>query len=526
MLAASIVVATALGSASRAEAVTLHQAVSLRAPYIAFYAGHLVLEALGGAYLDDGVHHVSANRVVLDLRTNSYVAAGAVTVCSPDCVTGSAFGDDLESGVGRLVSVAGSASSTDLCPLPAPCAPAAVAPTLGMAPADPLRLPDTEGEAPFAVAVGAVAHLSADVRLQDARVLVPGSRTFFFPSYVYAFSSDPGYALTNVPGAGEDVPVYVGSTRNSILGLHFMYNPVTKVAVGVDEHIVNGQKSYLLLSEAPVIGPDKIANATWLLNVNEHTSQTMTASAIEGLGIINTYDLRDAVHRSFVELTANQFHAQYAGVVGWQSFDEPLAATGLGSLLVFHLRSEYGVTYTPQSFSFYPLPPDAIVPNRVYHAAVEAYAATRPLQIGSSTTLNFSADDRMLRDSLPHTQTQQIFAGNLQYRWTPHLTTSMSEIVSPVHDYYPTVAAGVSTTLNTQSYNAFYSNGNAFGLTLSALHDFGYTDSPFGIVVQPWLLATDVRFRVNRTLALDISRSYNFNFEGRTWGGFGIQILP
>jgi len=49
---------------------------------------------------------------------------------------------------------------------------------------------------------------------------------------------------------------------------------------------------------------------------------------------------------------------------------------------------------------------------------------------------------------------------------------------------------------------------------------------PAGIGAQPWFTSLDVRFRVNSTLSLDLSRSYGFGFEGQRFGQLGVQIFP
>ncbi|HYK53358.1 MAG TPA: hypothetical protein VEV38_07495, partial [Candidatus Eremiobacteraceae bacterium] len=62
------------------DAATLHPAVTVKGADVEFYAGHLVLDARGGATLDDGVLHVSADRIIVDLNHDRYVAAGNVHV--------------------------------------------------------------------------------------------------------------------------------------------------------------------------------------------------------------------------------------------------------------------------------------------------------------------------------------------------------------------------------------------------------------------------------------------------------------
>jgi hypothetical protein len=318
---------------------TAHPAVTVTGSIVSFYAGHVVLDAHGGARLDDGVLHVSADRIMVDLRTNRYLAAGNVTVApafgAGATVSGAAMSVDLTTHRGLFVSVAPTVSRTDIdgarVDLPFDA---------GSLPPDPLALPDVGGELPFAVAPRAVAHLGADVRLQRARVLVPGGREVGLPSYVYTFSSDQGYNVTNIADSGEDVPLVFGSTRNSIQGAHLAYDQLVKVSLGIDEHIVDGQRSYVIASVAPLNGPRHIGNFLWVDDVNAHTTQTYSAGVVNGFGVAHSYDLLDSAHRSYFDLSAQTFEGsgQRSTRLGWQGYDQQLSSTSLGSLLYFHLQ--------------------------------------------------------------------------------------------------------------------------------------------------------------------------------------------
>jgi|GEM_PF-1696350 len=513
-------------------AATAHPAVTVTGDIVSFYAGHVVLDARGRARLDDGVLHVTADRIVLDLRANRYVAAGNV-VASPALgmgtpVSGAAMSVDLKTHQGLFVSVTPAVSRTAVDGRNVGAALDATA-----LPPDPLALPDVSGESPFAIAPRAVAHLGADVRLQRARVLVPGGRTVGLPSYVYTFSSDQGYNVTNIANSGEDVPILFGSTRNSIQGAHFAYDQLVKISLGLDEHIVNGQRSYVIASVAPLNGPRHIGNFLWVDDVNSHTTQTYTAGAVNGSGVSQGYDLLDTAHRSYFDLSAQTFggSGQRSTRIGWQGYDQQISPKGLGSFLYFHLRSEYGLGYTASPFNSIPFAADAVLPRSVWHTGLELYTSTSAFKIAQGSSVTLSADYKSLHETLPHTQFASSYSASLSHVWSDQLSTSISETLEPVHDGYPNPGDGLPpvgfrTVFDSQQAAVFYSNASAFALSLNATHDSAGTDNPTGIGVQPWSLGADVRFRVSRSLSLDISRSYFFGFEGRRFGSFGFQIFP
>src|ERR1022692_3328285 len=97
---------------------TAHPAVTVTGNVVSFYAGHVVLDARGGARLDDGVLHVSADRIIVDLRANRYLAAGDVTAApafgSGTPVSGAAMSVDLTTHRGLFVSVVPTLSKSDV----------------------------------------------------------------------------------------------------------------------------------------------------------------------------------------------------------------------------------------------------------------------------------------------------------------------------------------------------------------------------------------------------------------------------
>ena len=517
-----------------AAAGTAHPAVTVSGTTVLFYAGHVMLDARGKARLDDGVLHVSADRILLDLRADRYVAAGDVIVTpafgggAP--ASGAAIGVDLKTHRGLFVSLAPivSRSAVDGSTVNAPLDP-------GSLPSEPLALPDAAGEQPFAVAPRAVAHLGADVRLQRARVLVPGGREVGLPSYVYTFSPDQGYNVTNIADSGEDVPITFGSTRNSIQGAHFAYDQLVKLSLGLDEHIVDGQRSYVIASVAPLNGPRHIGNFLWVDDINAHTTQTYNAGAINGFGVSQSYDLSDSAHRSYFDLSAETFggSGQSSTRLGWQGYDQQVGSTGLASLLYFHLRSEYGLGYSATPFAPVPFSPAVVLPRFVWHTGLELYTTTSAFTVSRGSTVTLSADYKSLRDTLPHDQFTDTYSASLSHVWNNELSTSVSQTFEPIHDGYPNRGggpgfqpAGYRTVFDSQQAAVFYSNPSGFALRVNVNHDLAGTDNPNGIGVEPWTLGADVRFRVSPSLSLDVSRSYFIGPEGRRFGSFGIQIFP
>ncbi|MBC5825927.1 MAG: hypothetical protein GIX02_14120 [Candidatus Eremiobacteraeota bacterium] len=508
-----------LSATPPANAFTLHSAVSLNARAIEFFAGHVVLDAQGGAAIDDGVLHVSADRIVLDLRANRYVGVGHVTLSGSPAAEGAALGVDVLTHRAVLISV-GPHAATQVVEGKQLRAAAA-----GDAGSEPLALPDLEGELPYAVATSAVAHAGADVRLRNAHVVVPGGRSVYLPSYVYTFSSDTGYVVNNAYGGGEDVPLYVGSTRDSIQGLHFFYNAQTKVGVGFDDHIVDGNKAYVLISLSPLNGPSKALNFTWQEHINSHASQSFAASAQTGSSVFSRYDVNDQVHRSFFELSAYQTNGANAQQISWQSLYEPLGSRGLPADVYFNLRSEFGLDHAANPGNFYPFSFSGATATTVAHTALEAQAYTKPFTIGEST-LNLTADLRRSNDSLPHDRLIQTYGVQLTRRWNQRITTQFLDGETSVHDDFRAADVGASTHTSTQSLGVTYDHGDPFALYVSATHNAAWEVGPTSLVVTPWSLYANARFRVNRSLSLGLSRSYYFGFEGQRFSSFGVQIFP
>ncbi|MBV8172895.1 MAG: hypothetical protein JO219_13290 [Candidatus Eremiobacteraeota bacterium] len=523
-----------MSTATAAYADVQGQTVTLTGTSVRFYASHLVLDANGGAYLDDGVVHVSAAHITVDLRAKRYLAIGDVTVSSAHALPASAgsgtvvesaqgdvFGDELNTHHGLLVSL-------DEPPRRRVVSGGEIGgePTGPSAAAEPLPVPDFGDETPFATAHRAVAHVGTDVRLTNVRVALPGARSLPLPSYVYTYSSDPGYAISNLAGASEDVPVYFGSTRDSVQGLHFIYRPDVKFALGFDDRIVDTTHAYVIASIAPIFGNEKTLNFSWQDRINSHTQQSLTSESIQGIGTINSYDVRDGVHRSFIELNGSQYHQNFGALLAWQGYDQALAQQGTLSDLVFHLRSEAGETHTPPTFGYSPFPSDIFLPQWYSHLAFEGYLATKPLAVGPATTLTMSGDDRFSHDTLPHLQNFQTYALNLTQRMNRFVTLTGGIIDQPIRDDFPTLDASYASHFTTENASLQYNHNNEFAMLLTGSHATGSTQLPAGVVVTPWVVGADVRFRVYQGLTVELGRSYYFGFEGQRFGTITFQLFP
>jgi hypothetical protein len=502
-----------VSGAHPARAFVVHPAVTLRASAVQFYAGHLVLEASGNATLDDGTLHVSADRIILDLSADRYVAAGNVQVRSatgPTLGRGAALGIDLKTHKGTLVALASPPATYAIDG----AAASSAGPSSPQADREPLALPDLESELPFAQAEQAVAHIGADVRLTSAHVLVPGGKDVPLPSYVYMFSSDPGYAASNLANSGEEVPIYYGSTRSSIDGAHFEYNPVTKVGLGLDHRIVDGNKAYDLFSVSPLNGPRRNANFTWQEQINGHTSQTLSAGSSTGSGSAWNYSLSDGVHRSYLQLFGNTGMFSNSATLVWQGQYEPLGTGWLVDLFDFHLRSEYGRS---QAYSGGTSP--------LFHTTLESGIQSTAMVLNPSTSLSLAADWRGVAENSPHRQFIVDYSTQLQHRWNSFVTTTLSDDEFREVDYYPSVDF-LQLNENRLFGQLSYNHGNALAFTLGVEHQLGASAPDIGPFVQPWSASLDVRFRVSPSLSLDLNRSYGFGYLGQRFSSLGFQIFP
>lgn len=473
-----------------------------------FYGGHLVIDATGDVeVVEDGGRRVRAQRVLLDLRANRMLAAGDVVVTTGDArQAGAAYAEDLRTRKGTLIAAG------------------------GLPPADagrePLALPETGGEAPFVVARAASVHLGADVRLTDARVIAAGAHAVPLPSFVYTFSPDTGYVVSNIARGGENLPIFIGSTRNSVQALHFQYNPQTRFDVGIDERLVYGSRAYDVLSLSPLIGPNKILNATWQRQINAHTNQTLTSSTMQGVGTFNSLDLRDGLHRSFVSLDGTQFRGQHAAEFAWQGYDQRMGPGGGIGDLSFHLRSAYGYSHASGVFAPPPYPSGTLQPATIFHDTFESFVATAPLRLNPATTLLASADLRMTFDTLPHRQFARTYGSTLSMRLNRFVSASLFDGETPLLDSYPGLSTAYLTHFSTQIATLSYANRDSSAFALNFARNAARTNNPSGLIVQPYSLALDMRVRLGRSLMLDLSRSYAFGFEGQRFGPLGVQVLP
>lgn len=512
--------------------------MTVRGADVEFYAGHLVIDARGGATLDDGVLHVTADHIVVDLDHDRYVAAGDVRVSAAatggaQTGAGVALGIDLSSHDGTLVTIDPAPASfavtgplVEPATIPEPeLTPPSAEPSVtsetgapsqsGTTPApEPLALVDLEGEAPFASAAVATAHLGADVRLGSARVAVPGGRDVYLPSFVYTFSPEVGYSQSNVSGSSEDIPIYFGSTRDSITGAHFTYNAATKVGVGLDHRVVDGDRAYDLFSVSPLYGPARDAEFTWHEQVNDHASQTLDGRSAGGVGSAWTYAATDSLHRSYLDLAASDSLSGDFESLTWQGAYEPLGTGWAGDLFDFHLSTQYGRSQ-----------PHATIGTPVYDTAVDALVQAPALVLDPSSSLSLSADWRQTFDDQPHREFQATYSATMTHRWDPYLTTQLNDTENPIVDVFPSFDAGTREYVSRQIATVTYDNGEPFAFTFGLAHQAALSAPP-GISVQPWFASLDVRFRVSSSLAFDVSRSYGFGYLGQRLGSVGFQILP
>ena len=343
---------------------------------------------------------------------------------------------------------------------------------------------------------------------------MPGGKDVFIPSYVYTYSSDVGYSQSNVVGSGEDVPIYFGSTRDSVTGAHFTYNSVTKVGVGLDHRIVDGDKAYLLFSLSPLNGPTKNANFTWQEQINGHASQNLNAFAATGLGSSWRYDAIDSLHRSYVDFSASSALGFNGETLTWQGAYEPLGSGWLGNVFNVHVLSQYG-----RSQSYAP----GAAP--LYSTSLESDVQAPFLTLGPTSSLSLQADWRETFDNQPHRQFSTNYVATLQHRWNPFVTTSLTDREVPTVDYYPSIDFGTRSYVSLLDGTLSYNNGEPFAIRLDLTHAAA-TSTPPGIAVQPWFASFDVRFRASSSLAFDVSRSYGFGYNGARFGSIGFQIFP
>ncbi|HKW44894.1 MAG TPA: hypothetical protein VJN22_04495, partial [Candidatus Eremiobacteraceae bacterium] len=436
-------------------------------------------------------------------------------------------------------------------------------------PGDAFFLADFGSARPFIVAKSAIVDPSTFVRFAPAAFgLFNGTiRTPPLPPFVENFAPDPNFGVNALSGATYDVPYGFAGSTTSLDTLHLRYDQNRNTYASYEHHLVDPSGAYAVFSLNPATQPDKQWNllgyaplgdrAALDLTTQLFTFQSGLSQPLSANGFADLKLLRAMRHSSLTfELTpqyGNLLAPTPLGYYGdpshtytpnhpmtfgaaWSGFDEPLAKSGLS----FRVQSGFG--YDHDAFGI-GKPHLQTITTEFAGASIQTPVYPGPFKSGLTavyqvqrTWLSFPnvvdratlalTDSRRLNkslillasgvfDSISTQDLGEVFS-------SPNATTGLTP--SPQSNNGIANVGGVGiypqflgATNRAYALTTQFQPNAAFQMSMSLQQNtYSPLQTPVHFGPPRYQLSGDVRFKISKTMSLDVARSYFFN-----WGGLG-----
>ena len=457
-------------------------------------------------------------------------------------------------------------------------------------PGDTFYLPDIPHEHIFLTAKDAriipkTSVFFHHVMLSQLGTFVP------LPVYVLSFSRNPNFGQNSLAGATIDDPFPFAGSANALSTMHLRYGNPNQVYLSYEQHLVTDrsylvgsvnpltqpQRQYNLTG-SNLFGTSFQLQGFFQESVfQQWLNQPYSAS---GYAYLNA---TLALPHSFLQAHTDWYYqsllAQPApGVAGLLYYGDPshpwypdhpsdgqLAWNGFDTRvskhipLIYKLRSGYGYANDPYE-AIANLNNDFV--SRVWSPYLGIDLYTPSVKIGKYAAFNALFDKQRQWFSLPHHIDTTTTSFSISRVFGPKAAVYAAYQIQNVGDFYGDQQSiayppGVAGTINPNSgqfvpnpypdYAAF----RGFSTQRSLVEGISFTPNPnfqtsftmhwnydwpapiapsplYNLAGRPPLeLDGDVRFRINRSTAVDISRSYFFNFGDLRWSPqFTIRVIP
>jgi len=510
--AAAAAVGFALAVTAAADAAAM---VRLQASDIEFFAGPLSIVARGGVAIDAGnAGSGHADAAYVDLRKNRLVLAGHARLGTH---AGDALAVDLDRGRIATLSVEDGASEGEF------------------------DFPDADPRGIFIRAHRATIVPHANVRFSPASFPTSVGAPPV-PSYLYTFASNSGFAAQSLPGASFDQPYGLFGSPSSLVAAHLRYVQGTGADIAVDNHIVDGNRSFLVTSiDAP-------ESSTRLLGLNGYRRLGSRYTAeLDGAANAQTFFLHTGETAAFGPAGARLDSSIFSG--GGASSDLTLRGPDrpLGFGLTYRLQGDIGVQY--QRGGVLAQLPDAASYTVLWHHGLDFFVATPQYRLPLHVTLNATFDAGETWYAFPHANGTFSVTGTATRRFGPLTLTGIyaqsenlvtfgvlqglffptpsTVYITPDGTPFPglTAFSGATTARLAQlGLQLVTSPSTTYRVTYAHTDDFPQYHG-YGRPIDS--VGLDVRFRLAPNIGLDVGRSYDFAWGGTRWvPAWSFAILP
>jgi hypothetical protein len=448
-------------------------------------------------------------------------------------------------------------------------------------PGDAFFLPDFSGQRPYVTSMAVVIDPAGFVKFKPATIaLLGGPDTPPLPSYVYNFSANPNFGVNALSGAVFDAPLNFAGSAQSLETLHFRYDQSAAVHdfLSVEHHSIFRGGGYAVLSLNPATQPFKQWNLvayqpagqksalsleTQLFTYQYGLVQPLSANGFADVQLLHALpqsSLRLEYTPQYGNLLAptplgyygdpsHTYSPRNPATVGlsWSGLSQPL----VGRDLFFRLESGIGKyhdalgvagTRSHDAWTHYL---DGLVYTSVFRGpfgtGLTAAYDVRRTWISFPNAVDVRTmtvtDSKRVSDHLfvvASLVDARASTANLNLTFaSPNLSTGLSPQPQSLDGIPPIGGVGIYQ-------NQTMAANDAYGLSASwqptprfqmtgGVQENIYVpgQSQSGIGPPRYVFSLDLRTRVTRTIYIDVSRSYFFNWSGRGWAPrFGLQVSP
>lgn len=361
------------------------------------------------------------------------------------------------------------------------------------------------------------------------------------PSYMYTFASSSGFGASTLGGATFDQPYGIAGGPTSLLAAHFRYEDGIGPTIAFDQHLVYGDRAYIVTSVDSPQRADRTLQLTAYQSMGPHFSQTFSAVANEFIGG-GTYDLTAAFGGASARFDYSRFATSSSLDISANTPDARLPFGVRG-----RLRADFGYDALPGGLLTQL--PDRTSYATVWRHSLDVFAYSPVVNAPFGMRLGMTADASRTWFDFPHHRDALSGSATLSKNVSKALTVIGSYTAAFSYDIYPgSQALFFPTPVTTliapdgtpfPGFSAFTGAAMSRGYTLDAFYAPGAntslrmtaayaTDFPqfHGFGRPPLEMRFDARFRPLPNIGLDIGRGYDFDWAGRRFTRWSFSILP
>lgn len=503
----ALMLATAAAAAAKAT-------LQVHADDVRFYATALGIVARGNVRVDvAALGYGGADAAYVDLRRNRLLLAGHAHLGR---ASGDALAVDLDRAHVDTLDVDDGATAGDF------------------------DFPDLDPRDVFIRSTSATIVAHANARFTPATF--PSSvGAFPVPTYLYTFADNTGFAEQSLPGATFDQPYGLFGSPSDLVAAHVRYVQGTGLDFALDQHLVDGNRSYLVTGLDDPLGDLRSFDINGYRRLGPRYTTSLSGTVAD-----QTFSLASTQTGAFGVFGARIDSTLYSGGGATSDLTMRTPDYPLVGGLTFRLQSDYGLLY--QRGGVMPVLPNAAAYTMLFHHGVDGFFATPqfhgPLRTSIGGTFEvehtwyafpraedtYTATATAARRLGPltltgiYTQSGDLEEyGKLQGLFFPSITT----FVAPDGTPYPGYAAysGASTSrLAELGVQLVTSPTTTYRLTYAHTDDFPQFHG-YGAPIDE--ITLDVRFRLARNIGIDVGRSDEFAWGGVRWvPAWEFAILP